>query len=195
MEAVFNFTNLKSLIVFFHLAGLALGLGGAWVLDAFMLKSKNQVITEEKYQLIEFVSKLVLVGLLLLWASGIAFIVYYYYLEPAFLMNQKVWGKAFIVTVLSANGFFVHRIILPKIKQKIGLVPMASFTPHEMALFTAVGAISFISWVFPVVLGVTKTLNFTVSAFDIVGFYVGFLLSSVLVSSLISTRLSRVSLT
>ncbi|CEO41072.1 hypothetical protein [Photobacterium kishitanii] len=54
-----------------------------------------------------------------------------------------------------------------------------------MTLIAAVGAISFVSWLFPIVLGVAKALNFTVSAVDIIVFYFVFLTISAIISNVI----------
>ena len=175
MEVIFNITNLKSLITFVHLVGLAIGVGGAWMLDAFIIKHMNSVISKDKYYTIEFVSKFVIIGLAMLWFSGFLFIGYYYLYTPEYLENQKVWGKLFIVVILTLNGYFVHKKIMPTLKNTIGSTLTRSLKSREITTMTVIGTISFISWLFPVVLGVTKTLNFTVPAVNIIIFYIGIL--------------------
>lgn len=188
MENILNITNLKSLITFVHLAGLAIGVGGAWILDAFIIKHLNKNMSKDKYYMIEFISKFVLGGLLLLWFSGLAFIGYYYLYTPEFLLNQKVWGKLFIVIVLSLNGIFIHKIILPKIKNSIGTSLLNSLGNSEIKIVSMIGVVSFISWLFPIILGVTQTLNFAVPATYIISFYLTVIIFSSILISLISTH-------
>ena len=189
---ILNITNLKSLITFTHLAGLAFGLGGAWILDLFILKHfRKEVVTLEKYQVIEFVSKLVLTGLVILWLSGFLFVTYYYLFTPEFLQNQKVWAKTFIVSILSINGLLVHRQLLPMIKRSIGKSLLTTLSYHDAQKMLAIGTVSIISWIFPVVLGVAKTLNFSTPAIVIVGSYIVFLLASLLLSRLILSWVNR----
>lgn len=189
MEDVFS-TNLKSAITFLHLAGLALGVGGTWILDVFIMRHmKESVITREKYQIIDFVSRLVMTGLIVLWISGLLFIVYYYFYSPDLLSNQKVWAKTFIVTVLTINGYFVHQVILPEIQQSIGGFLLRTIGRKGSYKLAAFGTISFISWLFPIILGVTKTLNFTVPGVFIVGIYMMVTAFSLLVTYLITTMI------
>lgn len=192
MENIFNITNLKSLITFTHLTGLAIGVGGAWILDAFIIKHMNKKISQDKYYIIEFISKFILTGLLLLWVSGLAFIGYYYLYTPELLLNQKIWGKLFIVVILSFNGVLVHKMILPKIKKSIGTYLLNSLEHNEIKIISVVGVISFISWLFPIILGVTKTLNFSVPATHIISFYLGSIVLSSIAVNLVSTHLFQI---
>lgn len=186
MDDLFSILNLKCIIKFMHLAGLSIGLGCAWMLDAFILKHIKKEITHEKYQTIDFVSKFVFAGLGMLWVSGLLFIVHYYLYTPENLMNQKIWGKLFIVLILTVNGYFVHKLIIPKIKNAIGSTLLNTLTGYEIMIVTAVGTISFVSWLFPIVLGVAKTLNFSVSAIDIIVFYFVFLTIAAIVANIIA---------
>ncbi|WP_299730777.1 hypothetical protein [uncultured Endozoicomonas sp.] len=188
MEVLFNITNLKSLITFVHLAGLAIGLGGAWVLDAFIVKHLHNPISKDKYFTIEFVSKFVLAGLVILWLSGFSFIGYYYLYTPEFLVNQKVWGKLFIVVVLTLNGFLVHRVVLPRVNDSIGRSLADSLSEAEIKKLTVIGVVSFMSWIFPVILGVSKTLNFSVPAIDIIAFYLVVVVAVAIFASILSSR-------
>ncbi len=187
-----NITNLKSLITFSHLAGLAFGLGGAWILDLFIVRYfRSEAVTMERYQFLEFVSKLVLAGLVMLWISGLLFVLYYYFYTPEYLYNQKVWAKTFIVIVLSLNGVLVHRKLMPVIKRSIGSNLLTSLSPKEMRSMLSIGTVSVISWLFPIVLGVAKTLNFTVSAFVIAGSYMTVLAIALLLAHTVFSMISQ----
>ena len=179
---IFNLTNLKSLITFMHLTGLAFGVGGTWILDALLLKHLHDPITRERYHTIVFVSKAVLLGLIILWLSGLFFLAYYYFFTPGLLMNQKVWAKVIIVSVLSTNGLLVHHSLLPKIKASVGLQLLQSLNSHELKSMTAISTVSFVSWLFPIVLGVLKTLNCTVPATEILIAYALFLMIALCIS-------------
>lgn len=179
-------TDLKSIITFIHLAGLALGLGGAWLLDMYIVKNLvHKPITEEKYKFIHFSANIVTIGLAILWISGIAFIAFYYFFTPEYLHNQKVWAKVFVVTVLTANGFLIHKVLLPKLKQSIGSPMLSAFSYKTSYLMMVVGTVSCVSWLYPVILGVTKSLNFTVSAYNIIGFYFVMLIFGLIIGQLL----------
>ena len=192
MESIINITNLKSLLLFFHLAGLAMGVGGAWMLDVFLVRHSGSVISKEKFDVIEFVSRFVLFGLLILWVSGFAFIAFYYFFTPELLSNQKVWAKLFVVSVLSVNGYFIHSYMLPKLRRYIGRNLIRSAPTSELRMMAIMGTVSFVSWLFPIILGVAKTLNFSMPAIDIISFYLVVVLCGVVFALGVEAYLSKV---
>ena len=155
--------NLKSFIMFMHLSGLAIGIGGAWILEAFILKHlKSSTISRENFTVIKFIANFVSIGLAILWFSGLLFLLYYFLYSPELLSNQKVWAKVVIVIILTINGYFIHRDLLPLIEQCVGSTLQEVLSVGKLAHALFMGVISFFSWIFPVVLGVSQSLNFTV---------------------------------
>lgn len=164
--------NLKSFIMFMHLSGLAIGIGGAWILEAFILKHlKSSTISRENFAVVKFISSFVSIGLAILWFSGLLFLLYYFLYTPELLSNQKVWAKIAIVTMLTINGYFIHRDLLPLIEQCIGSTLQEVLSVGKLAQVLFMGVVSFFSWIFPVVLGVSQSLNFTVSGLSILNIY------------------------
>ena len=164
--------NLKSLIIFTHLSGLAFGVGGAWMLDIYILrKMYKSAVTAENIQIISFVSKLVMIGLALLWLSGIAFLVFYSFMQPELLLNHKIWAKFAVVIALSANGYYLHKLIIPLIENNQGRFLVRALSSSQINRLTFIGCISFISWPFVMLLGTFKSINFSFSFFEIIGSY------------------------
>lgn len=179
--------NLKSFILFVHLAGLAIGIGGTWILEVFIMKHlKKATINKDNFAVIHFISQFVLVGLAILWISGLAFLVYYALYTPESLSNEKIWAKVFIVVILTINGFFIHKFLLPLVEQctSDSLTKILSTKKLKYVLF--MGAVSFISWVFPIILGVSKSLNFSVSAMTIISVYLLSIGTSLLLATLLA---------
>jgi len=78
----------KTLIKIFHLIGLALGLGGAILLDLLAIRFLvKQKISQEFYEIFKHSSQVVFWGLCLLWLSGIAYFLYYYISEHHWFYN------------------------------------------------------------------------------------------------------------
>ncbi|SEK42369.1 hypothetical protein SAMN05421666_1478 [Roseovarius nanhaiticus] len=157
---------------FFHFIGLALGLGGAILLDLMMLRFflRGRII-KETYGIVDFASKVVSMGLLLLWISGIGFLVFYALTKPELLTNPKVHAKLVIVAILTVNGYFIHSVILPGVKSQIGTSLFAGISAVKRSIFLISGAISAVSWIFPVALGAFPQLNFAVPALVILSAY------------------------
>jgi hypothetical protein len=170
----------KTALRFVHFIGLALGLGAATLLDLMLLRFfVREPISHQNWKLVHFSAGIVNVGLMLLWASGIGFIVHYALFDPAKLMNQKIWAKLAIVFVLTVNGLFIHAAILPRIKAQLGRTLFDGMSRFQKSVFLISGGISVTSWYVPVALGAFPQLNFAVPATTILMTY-GILLGIVI---------------
>ena len=165
-------TVIKSAIKIGHLFGIILGLGAATALDLIVLKFLLAgKIKREHVLLVEFMTKIVSAGLFLLWASGISYLLHYGIFDPAKLGNEKVWAKIAIVVVLTINGFFIHRRVLPLIKKQVGRALFDGLPRRECGLMLTFGTISAISWYVPLVLGAMPHFNFVVPASGLLAAY------------------------
>ncbi|WP_372972411.1 hypothetical protein [Marinobacter sp.] len=178
--------TLKTLFVAGHLVGLAFGVGGALTLDiiAFRYFYLDR-ITHEKLVLFNFIARLVTTGLLTLWATGLAFLWIYWQFEPQLLANPKVWAKLVIVLVLTVNGYFLHHKVFPILERNLGKPLFYRVTVDEKAMMFTFSSISIISWGFPLVLGIARSLNFTTGMENILAFYFLMLSATCLVMLLV----------
>lgn len=155
-----------------HFVGLALGLGAATVLDLMIFRFFiNGKVTSEQWAIFDFGSKIVNAGLVLLWATGFGFLAYYGAFEPIKFGNEKVWAKMLIVLILTINGFFIHAVILPKVKAQIGKSLLEGMSTREKSVLLTSGAISATSWYVPLLLGALPQLNFVVPMTTILSAY------------------------
>jgi hypothetical protein len=109
---------------------------------------------------VEFLSRLLLVGLALLWLSGAGIIWLNYLSDPHYITNQKLWAKIIIVAVLTLNGFAVHGIVLPHIRESRGRRLFDGVDGNDIGLMTLIGSFSLVSWVMPMVLAKATGLNY-----------------------------------
>lgn len=182
--------TVKSGLVMLHLFGLVLGLGTATLLDLFIVRYMVfHPITHENCNVVEFASKVLGFGLLILWISGVGFLIHYVMFDPAKLINGKVWAKVIIVGALTVNGATIHGIVLPLIRQRIGRKVFEDMSPGLRSGLMGVGAISAISWYVPMMLGAFPQFNF-VSAWTVLAAY-GLLLVGALVVTQAAGRLIR----
>ncbi|WP_339799528.1 hypothetical protein [uncultured Marinobacter sp.] len=174
--------TLKTVLIAGHLVGLAFGVGGALTLDiiAFRYFYLDR-ITAEKLIIFHFIAHLVTFGLIILWLTGLAFLWLYWQHQPELLGNQKVWAKLVIVAVLTVNGYFLHHRVFPILDRNLGRQMFHRVTVDEKAMMFSLSSISIISWGFPLVLGVARSLNFTTGMENILAFYFLMLSSTCLV--------------
>ena len=164
--------TVKTGLRFVHFIGLALGLGGATLLDLMLLRFfLRSRIGEETFDVFRFSSRTIEIGLLVLWLSGLGFLLFYALHDPGKLTNPKVHAKFVIVSLLTLNGIFIHRHILPAIQAQIGKTLFEGLGPAERRIFVLSGAVSVVSWYLPVVLGVFSQLNYAVPAVGILSVY------------------------
>jgi hypothetical protein len=155
-----------------HFCGLVLGVGAATLLDLIIARFiLTRGISSEHVYVVDFSSKIVTIGLALLWISGIGFLVHYGVFEPAKLQNPKIWAKIAIVAVLSVNGLLVHYFVLPRIRNQVGKRLLDGLSPIDCSLVLLAGTVSVISWYVPLILGAIPQLNYVVPAEVILSSY------------------------
>ncbi len=166
--------TLLTVLKLLHLAGLMMGFGGAILADMLILRRAIlSPIKQETVETVHHLSKIVFGGLALLWISGASLIYLRYSLNPDVLMNQKIWAKVTIVSILTINVFAVHKIALAHLQSRIGKQLFDPRQKREMIGLTFVAAVSSVSWGVPFVLGVASEFNFTVPAISILSIYIG----------------------
>ncbi len=171
----------RGIIRIFHFIGLSMGLGAATLLDLMIIRFfLGQEMTEQKFEMFAFLADLVNVGLKLLWVTGLSFLVFYYVTDPVKLGNEKVWAKIVIVGILSINGWFIHRTILPFMHGQIGKTMLQGVPFRKKFVFVTMGMISFVSWYGPVVIANLPQLNFQVPMVQILLAY-GLVLLTIMV--------------
>ncbi len=156
-----------------HFVGLALGAGAATTIDLLIVRfCVLSAIREEHVAFVAFASRIVAGGLVLLWASGLIFLVQYSDIEPAKLANPKIWAKLAIVLALTINGAIIHTIILPLMRERVGRPLFEDLGSARRVLMLVVGMVSATSWYVPLFLGAIPQLNFVVPAGTILLIYV-----------------------
>jgi hypothetical protein len=155
-----------------HFVGLILGLGAATLLDLILVRFlATREIRPEHCQIVEFSARVVSVGLVLLWVSGLGFLLHYAMFTPANLGNEKVWAKMMIVAILTLNGAFIHRSVLPVVRGKIGRSLFDGLSRRQRSLLLVAGVVSGTSWYVPLLLGSIPQLNFALPAWIILAAY------------------------
>ena len=168
-----------------HFSGLVLGLGGAVFLDLMLSRYRRMIVSSELIEHVEWISRFIAAGLLLLWASGLGFFLLYQVTEPEKLLNPKIWAKVTIVSILTVNGFAIHRFVIPFIRRQIGSTLLSEIRPATKTALIGCGVISIVSWSVPVILGAAPQLNFVVPCEIILGGYALLLVQGFIIATLV----------
>ncbi len=179
--------ELKTIIKITHLFGLALGIGGALLLDLIIFNFfHKRTITDEKFEILKQSTRVVTFGLVLLWLSGVAYLLYYAAYFEQGLHNPKVWAKVAIVSVLTVNGLLIHHFILPHIQARTGKTLFHDCNRRQQLIMLSASVISVVSWLMPLALGSCKELNFSVHWSDILLAYAAILAAGIVAVQLIN---------
>ena len=174
---------LKTSLRIIHFCGLVLGVGAATLLDLIIVRFvMTRTISGEHVHVIEFSSRVVTVGLALLWFSGVGFLIHYGLFDPNKLWNPKIWAKISIVAVLSLNGVLVHHFVLPVIRRQVGSNLFDGLSRRQRSFLLFSGTVSGISWYVPLLLGAIPQLNFIAPAWVILSAYLLILAAAVVVT-------------
>jgi hypothetical protein len=185
--------HIKTFLIMAHLFGLTIGLGGATILDVIFLRLivQGRAIQSTHARLVALISKLVTWALVMLWLSGIGFLLQYWKDSPELLANPKLYAKVAIVGILTLNGLVLHARVLPIIYQNVGRPLFDDLGSRQQLLMVACGTISMISWYTPFFLGVAREMNFVVPASWILTAYAGLVVAAIGMALLLGPILLR----
>ncbi|MEA1832123.1 hypothetical protein U8607_08505 [Methylobacterium durans] len=181
-----------TLLVGLHLVGLCFGLGGATMLDFWILRwMRWGGMPAEIERTFHFISKVVAVGIGLLWLSGIGFLALYAFEAPEKLGNPKLWAKITIVGVLTVNGALIHALVLPGVLRDVRRPMLHGVSPAQTGIFLASGAISGVSWYAAFALGLVREFNDRVSLGLLLALWISALAAACLGAAILWRHLGR----
>lgn len=173
MIDVFSSINLHDALLIAHVIGLVIGFGVAISIDYLLLRALlSRRLSPIILDVAVHAAKLTTFGLLVLWISGIGFLLEYSDIKPEKLENPKIHAKMVIVALLSLNGYLIHRFVLPILWRYTGKDVLSLASIKVLLLFCACAVISTVSWIFPLIFGLNGALNFSYSAVDLLVQYV-----------------------
>jgi hypothetical protein len=154
---------LSMLLVFAHLLAASTALGAIVATDLRLLSK----LAQDRMRIAppnEFVARIVIVALFVLYATGGA-IVWHGLLERAdYLANPKLQAKLLLVVLLTINAFVLHRLTFPRLAR--GRRVARWHASDWIAIGIPVGASNFL-WMFVAFLGVARAWNDSMPLRDI----------------------------
>lgn len=183
-------------LVFLHIVGTALGVGGATISDILFFRAlKNRHLSEEGLSMLKTVSFVVWSGVGLLLISGFAFFLVYRLglstrLDLAF--EPRFWTKMIGVLVIFANGMVMHWKSMPrleKIAEEKGENLSSPTFRNNAAFFFTTGAISITSWYGVLLLGIWRKLDLSFSL--TLSIYVAVVLGAIIAANALRRKLLK----
>lgn len=171
---------IKTLLVYAHLISACVAIGILLMQDIALAKWQGRPMDEESNSLLKRNAGIVTYALAILWVTGLAIVVLGQLDNPAYLMNQKLWAKFTVVSVLTINGLFLHFYSFPRLASAGGFI--GNKTSHQIfVLITAV--ISLVSWLYACYLGIARPWN-NVASYEYVMSIYGLMIGGVALGAL-----------
>ena len=171
---------MKTLLVYAHLLAACVSVGILLIQDSALAKSRGKPLTVSAIKELTKSAEVMFVALIVLWITGLALVLLGYLENPQqYLMNEKLWAKFTVVSVLTLNGIALHYFSFPRVTSRRGLLGLSTF---EQILVTLTGAISSTSWLFACYLGIARPWNYTVDYSYVMFIYAGLLIAAAIVA-------------
>lgn len=157
-----EYFDARTIYLIFHILGIILGAGGAYMSDAMFFRAiKDRILNKEELGFLRLGSKMIWGGIAVLLVSGTLL----FMLNPAtYIASSKFLLKMIVVLVIIANGIFFHVVHIPRLERYTDKrLPDEPEFMRKSGTLVASGAISMISWTAAFVLGVLRGIPYTLT--------------------------------
>lgn len=164
---------MKTLVIYIHLISACIAVGVLLMQDLALAKTRGNALSAQGIDELKRTATIISGSLGALWISGLVLVLMGYLENPQqYLLNQKLWAKFSVVSILTLNGFVLHRFSFPRVVSQTGV---AKLDHVEKTLVVLSGSTSTLSWLFSCYLGIARPWNFTVSFGFVMFVYLGLL--------------------
>lgn len=171
---------MKTLIVYAHLLAACVAVGILLLQDLALAKTRGNPLSTDAIQELRKAADIVFIALVVLWVSGLTLVVMGYLENPQqYLMNEKLWAKFTVVSILTLNGLLLHYFSFPRVVSPTGLLGRS---PLEQTLIAITGAVSSSSWLFACFLGIARPWNYSAPYSFVILVYAAIVLGAVIVA-------------
>ena len=180
---------MKTLVVYAHLLAACVAIGILLMQDLALAKSRGKALSAAAIKDLTKSADIMFAALVALWISGLALVLLGYLENPTqYLMNEKLWAKFTVVSVLTLNGIALHYFSFPRVTCARGFL---SAPGVEQILVVLTGAVSSVSWLFSCYLGIARPWNYTVDYSYVMFIYLGILTCAFIVAGEVLRSMRR----
>lgn len=147
---------MKTLLVYAHLIAACIAVGILMIQDLALLKLRGRPMSTEIIAELHKNADIVFVALVALWITGIWLVAHGYLDNPAYIMNQKLWAKFTVVSILTINGLFLHFYSFPRLTSPKGFL---GHQGSEQLCMVVTAVVSVVSWLYACYLGIARPWN------------------------------------
>lgn len=179
----------KTMIVYAHLLSACVAVGILLMQDLALAKTKGGALSSNAIKDLTKSAEIMFIALVLLWISGLALVLVGHIDNPQqYLLNEKLWAKFSVVSVLTLNGIVLHYFSFPRVISRNGLLGIPTF---QQILVVLTGALSTTSWLFACYLGIARNWNYTANYSFVMFIYSGLLICAFIVAGEVLRSMRR----
>ena len=152
-----------TLVVFVHLLAASMALGAIVATDLRLLSK----LAQDRVRIAppnDFVARIVMLALLLLYVTGGAIVAMGAMERADYLSNPKLQAKVLLVVLLTLNAFVLHKLTFPRLSRGRRV---ARWHATDWILVAVPVAVSNFLWMFTAFLGIARPWNYTTPLRDI----------------------------
>lgn len=147
---------MKTFLVYIHLIAACIAVGILLIQDLALSKLRGRPMKADAIIGLQKSGGIIFVTLVILWVTGLGLVVQGFLDNPAYLMNQKLWAKFTVVSILTLNGLFLHYYSFPRLTSAKGFIGQGL---SEQLLVVVTAVISAVSWLYACYLGIARPWN------------------------------------
>ena len=171
---------MKTLLVYAHLLAACVSVGLLLLQDLSLAKTRGGPLSTKAINDLRTAADIMFIALVVLWITGLALVVVGYLENPQqYLMNQKLWAKFTVVSILTLNGLLLHYFSFPRVISRFGLLGRSQL---EQSMVGITGAISSTSWLFACFLGIARLWNYTAGYHFVMLVYAALVAAAIIVA-------------
>ncbi len=146
----------KAFLVYSHLIAACLAIAIIYFQDSALMSTRGRALNQKAIDELKRNANLIITVLIMLWVSGLALVILGQSNNPEYLMNQKLWAKFTVVSILTLNGLVLHAHSFPIVTSPKGIL---GSTGSDQLLVFVTAVISLVSWLFACYLGIARHWN------------------------------------
>lgn len=169
-----------------HLAGVIIGVGGAYVSDFLFIRSvRDGILSLKELSILSWASRLVWIGLIILILSGIGI---FFTNSEHYLQADKFLAKQTIVLILFINGLIFHKLHMPLFRRHAeSHFPSSEEFIGLRKWILVSGVISITSWTAALIIGAWRSMPYSYS--EIIGVYLGLIILGTSIAYFIKNKI------
>lgn len=146
----------KVFLVYSHLIAACVAIAIIFFQDTALMAKRGRAMDQKAIDELKRGSNHIITVLIMLWVSGLALVILGQSNNPEYLLNQKLWAKFTVVSILTLNGLVLHAYAFPVVTSPKGIL---GSTGSGQLLVLITGVISLVSWLFACYLGIARHWN------------------------------------